>query len=312
MHPGAHNRACSYDSGVVRMAKKTPAGWFPDPEQPGQFRYWDGDQWTEHRAPMQAKAQQSAPPPPLPPHHQPGPAGSSPASEPGKKRNWFVRHKILSALLALIVVIAIASSAGGGGSDPGESDTATNDTSTQESSDAEATPSKEATPTKKEKPEPKTYGDGSYEVGKDIPIGTYRSSEDTTLCYWATLKGFSGELDDIIQNGNNSPAIVTLTRSVEGFDTRGCGDWEEVSETFPSTPGSAFEDGAFIVGKHIKPGRYRASGAGGDLCYWARLKHFKGGGLSGIIANGNSPGFVEIKPSDGGFQAYGCGDWTRR
>jgi Domain of unknown function (DUF4190)/Protein of unknown function (DUF2510) len=30
--------------------QKPPAGWYPDPERPGQ-RYWDGDQWTEHWTP---------------------------------------------------------------------------------------------------------------------------------------------------------------------------------------------------------------------------------------------------------------------
>jgi hypothetical protein len=29
-----------------------PAGWYPDPTQPGTQRYWDGSQWTEHRAPL--------------------------------------------------------------------------------------------------------------------------------------------------------------------------------------------------------------------------------------------------------------------
>jgi hypothetical protein len=28
----------------------TPAGWYPDPGQPGSQRYWDGIAWTEHRA----------------------------------------------------------------------------------------------------------------------------------------------------------------------------------------------------------------------------------------------------------------------
>ena len=30
-----------------------PAGWYDDPEHAGQHRYWDGDQWTEHRAPKE-------------------------------------------------------------------------------------------------------------------------------------------------------------------------------------------------------------------------------------------------------------------
>jgi hypothetical protein len=29
-------------------ASATPAGWYPDPQQPGRMRYWNGTMWTEH------------------------------------------------------------------------------------------------------------------------------------------------------------------------------------------------------------------------------------------------------------------------
>ena len=33
------------------MTNPTP-GWYSDPEVPGQQRYWDGERWTEHVAPL--------------------------------------------------------------------------------------------------------------------------------------------------------------------------------------------------------------------------------------------------------------------
>jgi Protein of unknown function (DUF2510) len=34
------------------------AGWYPDPEQVATVRYWDGDGWTEQRAPVAAQVDQ--------------------------------------------------------------------------------------------------------------------------------------------------------------------------------------------------------------------------------------------------------------
>ena len=37
------------------------SGWYPDPSNPAQYRYWDGDQWTEHVQPAPVEAQPAPP-----------------------------------------------------------------------------------------------------------------------------------------------------------------------------------------------------------------------------------------------------------
>jgi hypothetical protein len=45
----------------VQMEEQTsqgqPPGWYPDPNDAATQRYWDGNDWTENRAPAQATAQ---------------------------------------------------------------------------------------------------------------------------------------------------------------------------------------------------------------------------------------------------------------
>ncbi len=77
----------------------------------------------------------------------------------------------------------------------------------------------------------------------------------------------------------------------------------------PAGPsGSILEDGVFLIGSDVKAGTYKS--AGGDLCYWARLKDVSG---SGIIVNGFGGGrqVVSIKSSDKAFKTEGCGEWKR-
>lgn len=128
------------------MSNTPPPGWYPDSQIPGQQRYWDGAQWTEHRAPTVAAA-------PTGPSHLPtyGGASASPVASPEQK-NWFLRHKILTGVLAFVLIIIIASAAAGSG---GGDDTTASDDSTQSAqseSTKEAKPSKEAEPTEEAEP----------------------------------------------------------------------------------------------------------------------------------------------------------------
>jgi len=166
-----------------------------------------------------------------------------------------------------------------------------------------------STPTET-KPAVASFGNGTHIVGTDIKAGTYRSSGKST-CYWARQKGFGGQLDDIIANGNNSPEIVTIAVSDAAFQTSGCGQWVAVENTYPATPATSFSNGTFEVGKHIAAGTYRADGSPDSLCYWARLSNFSHAGISGVITNGNLPTVISISASDKGFTTFGCGNWTK-
>ena len=60
------------------MAEGTaPAGWYPDTTKPGQQRYWDGNAWTDHVAPLTptAPAAPAAPPAAAAPTPTPADAG---------------------------------------------------------------------------------------------------------------------------------------------------------------------------------------------------------------------------------------------
>jgi len=85
----------------------TPAGWYPQLD--GQQRYWDGESWTENFAPGVT--------PETPTGVLPAtPAGvPSETHPPAARKNWFVRHKILTAIGAVLLLGIVSSLANGGG-----------------------------------------------------------------------------------------------------------------------------------------------------------------------------------------------------
>jgi hypothetical protein len=229
-------------------------------------------------------------------------------------QNWFQRlptwGKIvapIAAVVLLCMVCGTCASIGSAFSNSGSHTSTLADRATNTPKGPTATHGPTATPT----PNYAHFGDGTFQVGKEIQPGTYRTREGASGCYYARLKGFSGSFDDIIANENaDGPAVVTIAAGDAGFLSQNCGTWtQNLSQITKST--TSFAEGAYIVGTDIAPGTYKNDGS--DGCYYARLKGF-GGSFNDIIANGNPTGvaIVTIKATDKGFLSTRCGTWTKQ
>lgn len=76
--------------------------WYPDPRIPGQLRYWDGNNWTQHTAAAHPRTGQAQPGSGTPGGFTRG--GLAPVPP---KRNWFLRNKVATGLLGLAVVVFV-------------------------------------------------------------------------------------------------------------------------------------------------------------------------------------------------------------
>jgi hypothetical protein len=73
-----------------------PADWYPDPEDPTQYRYWDGSRWTDHRAPATTSPEPAAPTPAPPTSAAPTASPAQPQGfpdPPAKRRGGLFGSK---------------------------------------------------------------------------------------------------------------------------------------------------------------------------------------------------------------------------
>ncbi len=101
------------------------------------------------------------------------------------------------------------------------------------------------------------FGDGTWIVGAEVSPGTWRNSDSSGGCYWARLRGFSGELDDIIVNNfSDSIQTVTINPTDAGFSSERCGTWSQIFTHHRQdlTSPSALERGSWELRLAREPG----------------------------------------------------------
>lgn len=243
-----------------------------------------------------------------PPFNPSQPFFAQPPQSPPKKKHTKRNIGCLAIVVLIVLVIIIATATSNSG--PAKTATASSATTVATTTTSKSTPKSDVKPTPTAKPQFATFGDGMFQIGKDIKAGTYRTRTGSVNCYYSRLSGFTGALDEILANDNTSaPAIVTIDASDKGFQSTGCGTWTaDLSQITKSK--TSFGDGEYIIGTDIEPGTYKSSGSSG--CYYARLSGF-GGVLDEVLDNNNTDtsAIVTIATGDKGFLAQRCGTWTK-
>ncbi len=73
-----------------------------------------------------------------------------------------------------------------------------------------------------------SFGDGTWEVGRDIQAGKYRTDNPSGKCYWEKSTGGEG-VHSIIGNDNAvGPTTVVISSHVPYFKSNGCGTWRKL------------------------------------------------------------------------------------
>ena len=166
----------------------TPAGWYPDPQAEGQQRYWDGNAWTEHQAPV-AQAQQpgqstqpawSAP-------QQSGAFGQAAPVAAKQKKPFWRRTWVLVTAGVLVAFIAIESASGSGDTaDKSAKDNHNAKTAQHRKSDTavaaqptpDVTPAADPSPTKKPEPSKTPKPTPSFTTSQEQAIGSAKDYLD--------------------------------------------------------------------------------------------------------------------------------------
>jgi len=131
----------------------------------------------------------------------------------------------------------------------------------------------------------------------------------TRLCSWKRFASIEGTSDTVA--GSGSSLTVEIRPTDAAFWSEGCGWWTQILEAPSAAPDDPFGPGTWLVSKEIQPGLWQNSDSS-EGCKWARLSSLDGT-PSAVKATGSGTSIItiEIIPSDGAFDSWGCGTWTR-
>jgi hypothetical protein len=223
----------------------TPAGWYP--QNDGQQRYWDGQQWTEHFAPGAQGA--------------PGAPGAEGGAVPGvtapkAKRAWYVKKRVL--IPAGVLVLAMIGGAMGGGDDPTTPVSDSSPTSSAKAAIAAPAATKSAAPTTKAaapKPAPKPAPPVS-QIGKPFRDGKFKFTVRSVKC------GIAKVGDSVYLQKKAQGQFCAVTMSIENigdeaqsmfadnqvaFDTKG-------RKFSADSEASIYDDSSQVLYEEINPG----------------------------------------------------------
>jgi hypothetical protein len=200
----------------------TPAGWYPDPQAEGQQRYWDGNVWTEHQAPVAQTQQPSQPNHPAwsAPRQSIAYGEAAPVAAKQKKPFWRRTWVVVTAGI-LVAFIAISAASGSGDtSNTAAKDTPsvkaqqnkTSDTTVEAQSTPNVTPAADPSPTKKAEPTKKPKPAPSYTVSQEQAIGSAKDYLDFSAFSKAGLiKQLSSKYGDGFSNADATFAVNHIT-----------------------------------------------------------------------------------------------------
>ena len=153
-------------------------------------------------------------------------------------------------------------------------------------------------------------GPVTLRVGEDageIEPGLYANDADADVdCHWERRDPFQ----TMLTNGSAPHALVEMRGNEELF-SQGCGKWHLY--VAPPEEVTIFDDGDWLVGRDIAPGRYRSTppvGLGEGDCTWETAAGFLHE-LEEVVSSGfpTGPSVVYVVAGER-FSSVGCGTWV--